>query len=69
MKKIKNSNGYMQKLRIDFKRNWYLYLMILPVLLYYALFHYKPMYGALMAFQDFVPRKGISGSEIGRAHV
>lgn len=63
MKKIKNSNGYMQKLRIDFKRNWYLYLMILPVLLYYALFHYKPMYGALMAFQDFVPRKGISGSE------
>lgn len=69
MKKIKNNTGFMQKLSVDLKRNWYLYLMILPVVLYYAIFHYKPMYGALMAFQDFVPRKGISGSEwVGLKH-
>lgn len=53
----------------DFKRNGSLYIMVLPVVLYYILFHYKTMYGALMAFQDFVPRKGIGGSEwIGFTH-
>ena len=46
----------------DFLRNKTLYLLAVPVLLYYILFCYKPMYGALIAFQDFVPRKGISGS-------
>jgi putative aldouronate transport system permease protein len=39
-----------------------LYLMILPVLAYYLLFHYKPMYGALIAFKDFSPARGILGS-------
>ncbi len=39
-----------------------LYLMILPVLAYYALFHYKPMYGALIAFKDYSPAKGVLGS-------
>lgn len=53
----------------DFTKNGSLYIMILPVVLFYILFHYKTMYGALMAFQDFVPRKGIGGSEwIGFKH-
>ncbi len=53
----------------DFIKNGSLYIMILPVVLYYILFHYKTMYGALMAFQDFVPRRGIGGSEwIGFKH-
>ena len=63
MKKIEGRTGFIHKIQIDFKRNWYLYLMILPVLVYYAIFHYKPMYGALMAFQNFIPSKGVSGSE------
>ncbi|AGC69655.1 carbohydrate ABC transporter membrane protein 1, CUT1 family [Thermoclostridium stercorarium subsp. stercorarium DSM 8532] len=45
------------------KRNKEIYLLILPVIIYYILFHYKPMYGVVIAFQDFRPRKGISGSE------
>lgn len=45
------------------KRNKEIYLLILPVLVYYILFHYKPMYGLIIAFQDYKPRKGISGSE------
>jgi putative aldouronate transport system permease protein len=36
--------------------------MIVPVLVYYLLFHYKPMYGALIAFKDFSPAKGVLGS-------
>lgn len=48
--------------------------MVLPVILFYILFHYKPMYGAIIAFQDYNPRQGVTGSEwvgfeIGRAHV
>lgn len=39
-----------------------LYLIVLPVLLYYLLFHYKPMYGLIIAFMDYNPRRGISGS-------
>ena len=46
----------------DFKKNRILYLMILPVLFYYIYFHYIPMYGAVMAFKDFIPMKGIMGS-------
>ncbi|MBQ2932038.1 MAG: sugar ABC transporter permease [Clostridia bacterium] len=46
-----------------------LYLMILPVIVWYILFHYKPLYGILMAFQDYSPGKGIWGSRwIGFEH-
>lgn len=40
-----------------------LYAMAIPVLAYFIIFHYTPMYGALMAFQKYVPIKGISGSQ------
>ncbi|MCS7464360.1 ABC transporter permease subunit [Paenibacillus doosanensis] len=46
----------------DFVLNKYLYLMMLPVLVYYAIFHYAPMYGAIIAFKDYTPMKGILGS-------
>jgi putative aldouronate transport system permease protein len=36
--------------------------MLLPVLLYYLVFHYLPMYGAVIAFQDFNLVKGVFGS-------
>lgn len=47
----------------DLKRNGGIYLMVIPVILFYLYFHYKPMYGMLIAFQDFNIRKGMSGSE------
>lgn len=47
----------------DFKRNKYLYLMLLPVIVYYVIFDYMPMYGAQIAFRDYVPARGIWGSE------
>lgn len=46
----------------DIKQNKTLYFMVIPVLVYYILFHYKPMYGAIIAFKDFTPIKGIMGS-------
>nr|WP_243767207.1 ABC transporter permease subunit [Paenibacillus agricola] len=42
--------------------NKYLYLMMVPVLAYYVIFHYTPMYGAIIAFKDYTPMKGIMGS-------
>ena len=40
-----------------------MYVLILPVILFYVLFAYKPMYGALIAFKDYRPALGFSGSE------
>ena len=36
--------------------------MILPVLIYYLVFHYAPMYGALIAFKNYAPRIGVLNS-------
>ncbi|GGD64293.1 ABC transporter permease [Paenibacillus nasutitermitis] len=44
------------------RRHRYLYLMLLPAVVYYALFHYLPLYGATIAFKDFSITKGILGS-------
>lgn len=49
-------------LKRDMHKNAPLYLMMIPVLLFYIYFCYKPMYGILISFQDFSMRKGISGS-------
>lgn len=54
---------FKKKLRADWGRNRSLYVLVLPVVIFYILFNYKPIYGAIIAFQDYVPRLGISGSE------
>src|SRR3979411_3369202 len=46
----------------DLRRNRYIYLMLSPVVSYYLIFHYGPMYGAIIAFKDFSPAQGILGS-------
>ncbi len=47
----------------DFRRHKYKYLIILPVLIYVAVFCYKPMYGVLIAFQNYQPAKGMADSQ------
>jgi len=44
-------------------KNWELYLFIAPAFLYFLIFHYGPMYGIQIAFKNFIPTKGIMGSE------
>ncbi len=56
------SPGRVGELIKDIKYNKNIYLMLIPVLLFYLLFHYRPMYGAIIAFKDFIPAKGIWGS-------
>ena len=45
------------------QRDKWLYLMILPVLVYYIIFKYLPMYGLVIAFKDYNVFKGIGASE------
>ncbi|UNK16429.1 ABC transporter permease subunit [Paenibacillus sp. N3/727] len=44
------------------RKNWDLYLLIVPVIAYYIIFHYIPMYGVQIAFKDFIASKGITDS-------
>lgn len=52
----------------DLRRNWSLYLVILPVVTFYFFFEYKPMYGALIAFQDYRPAQGFGKNWVGLKH-
>lgn len=54
--------SYFVRLGKDMKKNYILYLMILPVVTYYIIFAYVPMYGIQIAFKDFIPKLGFAGS-------
>lgn len=58
-----NKNSFWGRLAIDMKKNHTLYIMILPVIAFYIVFAYFPMYGVLIAFQDYEPTLGVFGSE------
>lgn len=47
----------------DMKKYWVMYIIFIPVLAYFILFSYIPMYGIVIAFKDFSITKGIMGSE------
>ena len=47
----------------DFRKNGIIYLMFLPILVYYIIFNYIPMVGILMAFENYKVNKGLFGSK------
>ena len=54
---------------LELRRNYELYLFVAPTLLYFVIFHYGPMYGAQIAFKNFIATAGIFGSPwVGFAH-
>ena len=50
------------RLRKELQRNWILYAMIAPVLVYFIVFSYVPMYGVTLAFKKYNAKLGIQGS-------
>ncbi len=44
------------------KRDWQLYLMLIPTIVWLLVFLYKPMYGLQIAFKDYSVFKGIAAS-------
>lgn len=47
------------KTRIIVKHEWQLYLFILPVVIYFLIFNYAPMYGIVIAFKRYSIARGI----------
>ena len=58
----RKAEPFSRRLKTDFQKNWLLYVMLLPVLIYLIIFCYAPMYGVIIAFKNFKPRLGILGS-------
>jgi len=52
-----------KRLKVRIRNAYSLYLMLLLPILWYLVFHYAPMYGIQIAFRDFMPSKGFTGSE------
>ena len=45
------------------KKNWQLYLLLLPVALWFLIWAYKPMLGLIIAFKDYDAAYGMFGSD------
>lgn len=46
----------------EIRKNYMLYLMLVPVMVYFYLFHYRPMWGIQIAFKDFNVFRGVKDS-------
>lgn len=58
-----------RNLRQDYWKYRYLYLLIIPGLLYFVVFKAVPLWGLLLAFMNYKPALGFSGSEwVGMLH-
>lgn len=57
-------NKVIQKIKeMRLKDDYQLYLLVAPLVIWLLLFAYKPLWGVIMAFQNYSPFKGITGSE------
>ncbi|MDC7232505.1 MAG: ABC transporter permease subunit [Spirochaetales bacterium] len=51
--------NYLREIKVD----WRLYLLLLPMVVWYLLWMYKPMAGLLIAFKNYQPNLGVMGSD------
>lgn len=58
----KNLLTSRQRIIRELKDHWILYVMVIPVIVYFLVFCYYPMYGATLAFKDYKIKLGIMGS-------
>ncbi len=56
-------SGLGATIKKDFMKNWVIYLLALPVIVWYVVFCYGPMWGISISFVDFKPAKGVFGSK------
>lgn len=56
-------------LLLALKRNWQLYMLVLPCVIFFVVFHYLPLYGIQIAFKDYKAALGIiKSSWVGFEH-
>ena len=53
----------LKALKRDLQMHFWKYVLIIPILVYLAVFCYKPMYGLVIAFKNYKPARGIWGSK------
>ncbi len=56
-------DGALTRLVDHFKREWQIYVMLLPTIIWFVVFLYKPMYGLQIAFKDYSIFRGVAGSD------
>lgn len=60
---------FLNKIKKIIRRDWQLYLLCIPALIYVFIFCYGPMYGVQIAFRDYTAKGGITGSDwVGLKH-
>jgi putative aldouronate transport system permease protein len=59
----RSNSGYQSNWASKFKRDKWLYALLLPGVLYFIIFKYLPMWGVLIAFKNFQPFLGFFKSE------
>jgi putative aldouronate transport system permease protein len=59
---IKRHVVLKMKKKSDWLKNWDLYILILPTVIFFLIFRYAPLYGIQIGFKDFTLVKGIWGS-------
>lgn len=52
----------LQKIVHHLRREWQIYLMLLPTIIWFIVFLYKPMYGLQIAFKDYSVFRGVANS-------
>ena len=57
------SYGKKETLLSYMKRHKWMYLLMLPGIIYFVIFKYVPMAGLVISFQNYSPYLGILGSE------
>ncbi|MDD2502442.1 MAG: ABC transporter permease subunit [Clostridia bacterium] len=62
--KVLQKDSFPNRLKRNVRTHWELYLFCIPGLILIVIFNYIPMYsGILMSFMNYIPRRGLSGSE------
>ncbi len=59
---MKQKKSFFLRVRQDFQRHKWKYLIIIPIIVYFILFEYKPMYGIIIAFKKYRSSLGIAES-------
>lgn len=59
----KKKTGFLQMLRKDFRKNKALHLMLFPCLVLLIIYSYVPLAGLKIAFERFIPSKGLFGEQ------
>lgn len=64
------SGPSLSSIKKGFYKSRYLYFLFIPVIVYYVIFHYAPMYGLIIAFKKYHPVLGIWKSPwVGLTHI